>query len=367
MKLAVLAVLSAALTTSAFGWGDLGHSAIGYIAESNLTPEGKKFMNSIMGGEPMPLSAIWPDHVRDDRRYDAFANYHFFEIPPGMTYGNIPADRTAPQSADTIIEQGPTYLLLKNNKDTLNVHQKSIMMRYYIHVVGDVHQPLHVGNGLDRGANLCDVMLPDPSGKLYKTNLHSAWDTGLVDHLRKKITVAAEQAKKPIKYFSYKHLADAIIEEAKVNGTYDALAELATKSARHQKHWYSESQTLHADVYPDATPTAPQDRQYCKIVNLETGKVENGKYDPSKVPELSSEYVNKSLEIIKKRIIMGGLRLATEINAMAKLRGDKPWTAEKEAEFFRKVLPETKPVRNPSSVKKSKVVFEHADWCHDSH
>ena len=66
MKLAVLAVLGATLSTAAFGWGDLGHSSVGYIAEKNLTPEGQKFMNSIMGGEPMALSAVWPDHVRDE-------------------------------------------------------------------------------------------------------------------------------------------------------------------------------------------------------------------------------------------------------------------------------------------------------------
>jgi hypothetical protein len=365
MKKSVTFILAATFTSQVYAWGDLGHSAVGYLAEENLTLEGKAFMNSIMGGEPMSLSATWPDAVRDDARFEPFANYHFFEIPDGMSYGKIPADRIAPRSADTIIERGPEFILLQKSPRVLNLVQKQIMMRYFIHVVGDVHQPLHIGNGVDRGGNLCDVKMPGADGKHFKTNLHSAWDTAMPELLKSAIIAEANTKNKPIKYFSHRHLIEAIVEEAKNEGTYYGIAELAKNSSK--ADWYNESQALRAKVYPDDAPVASTERPYCKVVNHETGKVEDGKYDPEKIPVLTQEYIKNSLVIIKKRIILAGLRLANEINKMARVRGDRAWTPEKEAEFFKKVMPVNSTDRFPSSVKNSKKNEEHKDWCHEEH
>jgi hypothetical protein len=354
-----LAVLSLVLSTNAFSWADLGHSTVGHIAEKNLSPEGRSFMNSILGGEPMAVAAIWPDQVRDDSRFDAFAPYHFFEIPEGMTSKTIPKDQFPPKSAETILGKGKEALQIKR-RGGLSLTQKQIIMRYFIHVVGDIHQPLHVGNGLDRGANLCDVKIPDAvTGKLYTSNLHSVWDGGIISHIKEDIIQKAKEAKKPIKYFSHVHLGDAIIEEAQTSGWMKEYQELATKTDKHD--WYMESRNMHGDVYP-----SPAERPYCKLVNLATGKIENGKYDMNEIPEVSKEYMIKSIAIIKKRLILAGLRLAQEINTMALSTKSKAWDKKKEEEFFKKMLLEDAG-RAPSSTTKKLVPEITHDWCHDEH
>jgi hypothetical protein len=366
MKKSLFFLLGMALASQAFAWGDLGHSAVGYIAEKNLTPEGQKFIYSILGAEPMAVSAIWPDHVRDDNRFAGFAPYHFFEIPNGMNYGTLPLERRAAKSADTIIDKGPELVLINKSARSLNIPQKQIIMRYLIHVVGDVHQPLHVGNGLDLGANLCTVKFPDAeTGKLSKTNLHGVWDDSIISHIQKDLVDRANQAKKPIKYFTYRNLAEAIIEESKTNGLLNESKQLIEKTSK--PDWYTESQALHSEVYFNPE-LAPGDRTYCKVINLATGKIEDGKFDADKIPEVSNDYIAKAIPIIKRRILLGGLRLAKEINRLAKMRGDGAWSAEKEAEFFSKVMPESQNGRNPSSTKKeAKSALEFHDWCHDDH
>src|SRR6185437_16951518 len=149
-KLVVIA-LALVLSNLAFAWGDLGHQAVGEIAERNLTPEAKKMVQSILGVEPMAVAATFPDKVRSDPRFKDFTPYHFLEIPDGYDYENMPASERAEKDAHTIISQVPA--LLKDPK--VSRDRKMTLLRYLIHVVGDVHQPLHVGNARDMGANLC--------------------------------------------------------------------------------------------------------------------------------------------------------------------------------------------------------------------
>jgi hypothetical protein len=364
MKRSLLFLLGMSLTSQVYAWGDLGHSTVGYLAEKNLTPEGQAFVYSVLGGEPLALSAIWPDHVRDDARYAGFAPYHFFEIPDGMNSETIPPEKRAPKSADTMIEHGPELIARSKSANRLSVLQKQIIMRYLVHIVGDVHQPLHVGNGQDNGANLCYVNFPDAeTGKLNKTNLHSVWDEGIISYIQKDLVDKSIAAKKPIKYFSYRILGDAIIDEAKSSGYLEEAKSLTEKSTK--RDWYSESRLLHSEVYYNFD-LAPADRPYCKTVNLSTGKIEEGKFDENKIPEISNEYISKSAALIKKRLILGGLRLAKEINRIAKLSGHASWSAEKEAEFFKKVMPQLKGGRVPSS-KTNIPAVEFQDWCHDNH
>src|SRR4051812_2098917 len=78
---------SCAAPRAAYAWGDLGHQAIAEIAERRLDADGRALVFSIVGADPLAYAAIFPDVVRSDGRYmdygTGFADYHFFEIPPG--------------------------------------------------------------------------------------------------------------------------------------------------------------------------------------------------------------------------------------------------------------------------------------------
>src|SRR5690606_26393967 len=116
----------------------------------------KKFVRQIVGIEPLSTSATWPDQVRSDSRfadYETFASYHFTTIPYGYTFDTIPSTRLVKKDSHTILSKVPKLLLDPN----VSIEIRQIWYRYLVHVVGDVHQPFHVGSGWDRGANLCKI------------------------------------------------------------------------------------------------------------------------------------------------------------------------------------------------------------------
>ena len=292
----------------AHAWGDLGHAAIGELAEQSLSPQAKNFVYRLMGPEPMAVSATFPDEVRQDARFKDFANYHFLDLPDEYTFDTLPADKIMPINANTIIDQVP-HLLLDPN---YTLEQKKIWFRYLIHVVGDIHQPLHVGNTHDLGGNLCEVKIEDPaSGKVGAANLHTVWDETLINHLAKRIAIERNLDTKGKRWFTYKDLVAAALASQSVKPSE------ATESKR-PGEWYNESQKLRTtQVYPDRgqifTATT---RNYCKQ-NDANMKIFNGAFDPSKVPTLDQKYIDDALVLTKKQILKAGYRLAALIEVVS--------------------------------------------------
>ena len=313
--------------SQSFGWGNVGHGTVGEIAERYLGDEAKKLVQSILGPEPLAVSAIYPDEVRSDDRYKDFAPYHFVEIPVGKDYAPI-----VPRDGNTIISKVPAMLTSSN----VSRERKMILLRYLVHVVGDVHQPLHVGNGVDMGANLCSVNWVEPSSyakKPYKhfANLHSVWDENIIDYMKHTYTSAPAKngTPPPKRWFGYKELADWIIDEAKPD-----LADPSFKDTN-PLTWYAEARALHAQVYPDKSAD-PAKHTYCKRVNAQSKKVENGIYDASTVPTLDEAYAKRSAPIIRAQLLKGGIRLAKLLNQIA--TGQNSATAEKDIELLQSIL-----------------------------
>ena len=288
----ILSVLT--ISNSAWSWGDLGHSAVGEIAERNLTKKGKEFVQSILGIEPLALAATWPDHVRDDARFKAFTPYHFWDMPAGFSSFTQLSEATQREEKDAHTIIGQAHKLLVGSK--LSKKQKMILMLYFVHVVGDVHQPLHLGNPIDQGGNLCSVKL---KGETKTMNLHSFWDTYIVES--SKLTWGKTG------YFTYNDLVGMILKDIpapnEITGT--------------PIEWYDETRKLLSVVYPDGkTPLAPEEREYCRRIDPTTRMRVDGKYDESKIKPLDDEYIAMALPIVKKQILLGGLRLASMLNKM---------------------------------------------------
>lgn len=180
-------------SVSAYPWGDLGHSTVGYIADYKLSKRARNLVYQILGPEPLAVAAVFPDHVRSDNRYNGFVLYHYIEIKLGKRYADLKVADRADKDADTIISEVPEMLMDKK----LSREQKMILLRYFIHIVGDVHQPLHVGNGLDRGGNLCDIKWVNPmTGKTETDNLHSFWDDKIMTYMEEDFLKGADSKKK---------------------------------------------------------------------------------------------------------------------------------------------------------------------------
>lgn len=235
-------------------WGQIGHRTVGHIADGMLTKKAQKHVKRVLGNETLAEVSTWMDEVRSDDAYDYANTWHYCTIPDGMTYEEAPTQ----EGGDVVWAIEKMIKELKSGN--LTAIQEETNLRFLVHLVGDIHQPLHVGNGTDRGGN--DVKVTWFGSK---TNLHSVWDSRMIDG----------------KQFSYTELADWVNHASKTQ-----VKEWQSASVR---DWAHESMTYRDQVY--AVP-------------------ENGR--------LSYRYSYDNFDLIKLRIHQAGVRLAGVINDIYK-------------------------------------------------
>lgn len=302
-----LTVITSTVNSSrALAWGDRGHEVIGEVAERYLTPAAKQGILDILGPESLAMTATWPDSLRDLKAFDSFKDYHIVNIPTGMTYDSMPASQHEERNAVTVLEKFPS--LIKNPKTPRSV--KMMALRYIVHVVGDVHQPLHVGNGVDFGGNVCYVYWDANDTKVRSdgkagTPLHKIWDGMLIDYGTKSNLAKHSGAK----FYNYLLFADDLIADV---GTSPVDIKKLQKST--YADWLKESQGLRSSVYPDEKPVRDEDRNYCSGGHDHPEK----KADPANYPKLYegafADYKDKSYAIIETQLFNAGVRLAGLLN-----------------------------------------------------
>lgn len=155
---------------SAFAWGATGHRVVGAIAEDHLSRKARRAVQRVLGGGSMAIAATWMDEVRSDHAYDHTRDWHWVTIPDGGNY----ADTGKNPNGDAI--EAIESMVAQLKSDTLSPARQLFCLKVLIHLVGDLHQPLHVGRGDDRGGNSLQVQW------FWKgSNLHRVWDSGLID------------------------------------------------------------------------------------------------------------------------------------------------------------------------------------------
>ncbi|MFN1834568.1 S1/P1 nuclease [Balneola sp. MJW-20] len=151
-------------------WGQIGHRTTGYVAQEYLSDKAASEVQRVLGNETLAQVSIWMDEVRADGAYDHMAPWHYVTIPTGETYESV----EKAEGGDIIWAIRKVVRELKEGG--LTPKQEAENLKILVHLVGDLHQPLHVGNGKDRGGN--DVRLEwfyEPS------NLHRVWDSEIID------------------------------------------------------------------------------------------------------------------------------------------------------------------------------------------
>jgi hypothetical protein len=318
----------------AMAWADRGHQIVGQIAEETIKPSTKDFVRGIMGLEPLSVSATFPDHVKDDPRYahrekdpskqaddiHDFGDFHFCEIPVGYDYDTKPVK--AVKDCYGVIT-GAIAILKQKDDSAAGKVEKQIALRYLAHVMGDISMPLHVGNGLDRGGNGCQVKWqPDPKVPAISTNFHAFWDDNLVNYLGETYADPAT-GKKPARY-----MGEFMVY---IRARHSDLMSEAGKSkygAGDLKSWLMESATVReSGMYPDnpedmkGVPKGdePKHRKYCVYyVDQASGTVAQGSVvDPAAIPVLGKEYGDQYANVAEMQMLKGGLRLAATLDAIA--------------------------------------------------
>lgn len=225
-----------------------------YIAEQHLTPEARAAVDSLFEGRSMVYWANWLDNASHTPEYAYTKTWHYKNVNEGVRY-----EEMSPNPA------GDAVLAIKQCMGKLSdpevpLADKQLALKILVHVVGDMHQPMHMGHATDLGGNRVKVKY---FGR--DANLHGIWDTNLVESAHKW------------GYTEWQQQIDRLSPEAEaviVEGTVD--------------DWAKQTVVIAADVY-NATPAGTN---------------------------LSYDEVARWAPVIENQLLTGGLRLAAILNSI---------------------------------------------------
>ena len=162
----------------AFGWGQEGHRIIAQIAYDNLTKKARKQVDKVMGDHGMIYWANWADEIKSDNIYPQSIKdgWHFQDFDPGMS-DSLVADALTHYPA----EGGNLYRVLDSLELEMAAERASAInavhvLRFFVHLNGDRYCPMHMAHMDDKGGNAVKMKW---FGK--DTNLHTVWDTKLIE------------------------------------------------------------------------------------------------------------------------------------------------------------------------------------------
>lgn len=237
-----------------FAWGKIGHRVVGEVAERNIDAKTKKAIQDLLANDDLARASTWADEIRSEPKVWGYSfPWHYVSIPDGKSY----FDQKRAKEGDVIEVLFRLEDVIRDTKQPKEERVKAL--RFYIHFLGDLHQPLHVGRADDMGGNRTKL-----AWFKKDTNLHAVWDEDLIKF-------------EELSYTEYSTWLNKYSEEEKkewVKGTY--------------VDWAKESQDLRAQVYD------------------------------TKTDNLSYEYHYAVKKIYEERLKKGGLRLAYMLNKMFK-------------------------------------------------
>ena len=257
MKRLFLVLIAALYALNSFGWGQKGHDVVAYIAECNLTPKAYKNVVKILDGHSLVYYANWMDNASNTADYRYTKTWHYANVDEGFTYETMEKN----PKGDIVTAINEIVLKLKSGK--LSPEQEAVNLKFLIHLVGDIHAPMHAGRLSDIGGNKTYVTY---FGR--KTKLHSLWDTPMVDDIHR---------------WSYTEWQQQLDKHCSV----ERKAELAQGTA---VDWLTESHEMAVDIYE----ASPEDKK------------------------LSYDYQNLFAQRLEQRILAGGIRLAWILNEIYK-------------------------------------------------
>ncbi|GAB3921924.1 S1/P1 nuclease [Mucilaginibacter myungsuensis] len=249
-KLSVICLLGLSITL--ISWGFKGHRAIATIAQKHLSSNTAYVVSAYLKGEGMADVATWADENKNPKT----AAWHYVNLPLGLTReAFVKAISESDNNVYTAILKTEAQLKDKN----LSSEQKYEALKYLIHLVGDAHQPMHVSRKEDKGGNTIQVRF-DNKG----TNLHSLWDSKLIDHEG--------------------------LSESDIAKNYDVATgtEIKQWQSDSPMEWLWESYQISSELY----------------MNTKPGQ------------QIDEAYYQKYITVIRKRVDQAGIRLAGELNKL---------------------------------------------------
>jgi hypothetical protein len=266
-KLTAIFLLILCLPIPSFAWGPEGHQVVGDVARAHLTGTARQRIHELLGNDDLASVSTWADEVRSQR--PETYGWHFVDIP---------------MKAEGFVESRDCYRVDEKHPEANQDHHNCVVdrisifervladrnasttdrveaLKFLVHFVGDVHQPLHAVGEARGGNDIHVVEFGSAQCGTRPCNLHFVWDVGLIDH-----TGRDEQA-----YTAYlQQLIASHNLQKRAQGT--------------PADWANESFHLGHQVWLD----------------------EGGQVDEA--------YYKKNIEIVNERMALAGLRLARLLN-----------------------------------------------------
>lgn len=192
----IAALVAMCFTSEAFAWGQKGHDVVAYVAECNLSSRVAKRVTRVLEGHSPVYYANWMDNASHTKEYAYTSTWHYANVDEGYTFETMPRL----ESGDVVKAVNDLVAQLKSK--TLSAEEENIALRMLIHLVGDLHCPMHAGRKSDKGGNRVKVLY---FGR--QTNLHSVWDSSLVESAhnwtytewQKQIDIISKEEKKAVR------------------------------------------------------------------------------------------------------------------------------------------------------------------------
>lgn len=169
IKKIFLAALLFASTQNILAWGNTGHRVVGEVAAKNIKKKTARKIAKLLQHETLASASTFGDDIKSDKRFDAFNDWHYEDFEFGKKHEES-------NYHDGQLVKGIDFCIQKIKDKNASKEDKVFYLKFLLHLVGDLHQPLHVGDKNDKGGN--DIKL-QWFGK--PTNLHRVWDEDMIN------------------------------------------------------------------------------------------------------------------------------------------------------------------------------------------
>jgi len=174
-KKSFLFILISVFSFSAVAYDAVGHRIIADIAYTNLTAKAKKQCDKVLGKQGIIYASVWADEIRSDKQYDYSYKWHYQNLKDSLTIDQIDALFKNPTAEGEHLFFAIDQLTQRLKKDKNDAEA----LKFLVHFMADLHQPMHLGRAKDLGANKIKVQWFGKS-----TNLHAVWD-GMITESQK--------------------------------------------------------------------------------------------------------------------------------------------------------------------------------------
>lgn len=245
-----------AFCTNAAAWGQKGHDVTCCVAERHLSKKAQKQVAAVLDGKSIVYWANWMDNASHTKEYAYTSTWHYKNINADETFENAQIN----EKGDVVTAINAQIAALKSHQ--LNKEAEALALKMLVHLMGDLHCPMHMAHRSDRGGNKIQVNFFGNG-----SNLHSIWDSGVINRAHA---------------WTYSEWADQIDTVTKAEA-----AEIVKGSV---EDWGKETFATTAGIY-EATP---------------------------KGSKLSYDYVSDWTPTIEHQLLLGGYRLAKVLNEIYK-------------------------------------------------